>query len=138
MGTTVVTARPTRVVVLDVGALDNVVSLGVKPVSYAPSEGSPALPSYLKKDGGQPKSVGTINSLNLGAAAGLHPGLILGSQLRAAPQYAALSGIASPPPNRSPPTSSAAWRAEPGTAGPARHRGRSGARLPGRVRRQPG
>ncbi|WP_329179384.1 ABC transporter substrate-binding protein [Streptomyces sp. NBC_01477] len=94
MGTTVIKARPTRVVVLDVGELDNVVSLGVKPVGYAPSEGSPALPSYLKKDGGQPKSVGTINSLNLEAIAGLHPDLILGSQLRAAPQYAALSKIA--------------------------------------------
>ncbi|CAG7629936.1 ABC transporter substrate-binding protein [Actinacidiphila bryophytorum] len=94
MGTTVIKTRPTRVVVLDVGELDNVVSLGVKPVGYAPSEGSPELPSYLKKDGGQPKSVGTINSLNLEAIAGLHPDLILGSQLRAAPQYAALSKIA--------------------------------------------
>lgn len=94
MGTTVIKAPPTRVVVLDVGELDNVVSLGVKPVGFAPSEGSPELPSYLKKDGGRPSSVGTVNSLNLEAIAGLHPDLILGSQLRAAPQYAALSKIA--------------------------------------------
>ncbi|NUS13834.1 MAG: iron-siderophore ABC transporter substrate-binding protein [Streptomyces sp.] len=94
MGTTVIPRQPTRVVVLDVGELDNVVSLGVQPVGYAPTEGSPALPSYLKKDGGHPKSVGTINNLNLEAIANLHPDLILGSQLRAAPQYASLSKIA--------------------------------------------
>ncbi|MFI0901239.1 ABC transporter substrate-binding protein [Streptomyces sp. NPDC020983] len=94
MGTTVIPKRPTRVVVLDVGELDNVVSLGVKPVGYAPTEGSPSLPSYLKKDGGDPKNVGTINNLNLEAVAGLHPDLILGSQLRAATQYKALEKIA--------------------------------------------
>ena len=94
MGSTVIPAQPTRVVVLDVGELDNVVSLGVRPVGYAPTEGSPELPSYLRAAGGHPKSVGTINSLNLEAIAGLHPDLILGSQLRAAPQYAALSKIA--------------------------------------------
>ncbi|MEU7888042.1 iron-siderophore ABC transporter substrate-binding protein [Microbispora bryophytorum] len=94
MGTTEIKAPPTRVVVLDVGELDNVVSLGVKPVGFAPSEGSPELPSYLKKDAGTPKNVGTINSLNLEAIAGLHPDLILGSQLRAAEQYDELSKIA--------------------------------------------
>lgn len=94
MGTTVIPRQPTRVVVLDVGELDNVVSLGVKPVGWAPTEGSPKLPSYLAGNGGSPKSVGTISSLNLEAIAGLHPDLILGSQLRAAPQYAALSKIA--------------------------------------------
>ncbi|GGN97153.1 ABC transporter substrate-binding protein [Microbispora bryophytorum] len=94
MGTTEIKAPPSRVVVLDVGELDNVVSLGVKPVGFAPSEGSPELPSYLKKDAGTPKNVGTINSLNLEAIAGLHPDLILGSQLRAAEQYDELSKIA--------------------------------------------
>ncbi|OPG13541.1 ABC transporter substrate-binding protein [Microbispora sp. GKU 823] len=94
MGTTEIKAPPTRVVVLDVGELDNVVSLGVKPVGFAPSEGSPELPSYLKQDAGTPKNVGTINNLNLEAIAGLHPDLILGSQLRAADQYDELSKIA--------------------------------------------
>ncbi|MDN3029314.1 iron-siderophore ABC transporter substrate-binding protein [Streptomyces sp. S.PB5] len=94
MGETVIKTQPKRVVVLDVGELDNVVSLGIKPVGLATTEGSPELPSYLKKDAGSPKSVGTINSLNLEAIAGLKPDLILGSQLRAAAQYDELSKIA--------------------------------------------
>ncbi|MER7699492.1 MULTISPECIES: iron-siderophore ABC transporter substrate-binding protein [unclassified Streptomyces] len=94
MGKTEIESAPERVVVLDVGELDNVVSLGLKPVGYAPSEGDAALPSYLEKDAGEPKSVGTINSLNLEAIAGLKPDLILGSQLRAADKYEELSKIA--------------------------------------------
>ncbi|GAA5004647.1 ABC transporter substrate-binding protein [Streptomyces siamensis] len=94
MGSTEITSQPKRVVVLDVGELDNVVSLGVKPVGLAPTEGSPELPSYLKKDAGTPKNVGTINSLNLEAIAALKPDLILGSQLRAAASYDELSQIA--------------------------------------------
>ncbi|MFD7439236.1 ABC transporter substrate-binding protein [Streptomyces sp. NPDC059861] len=94
MGSTEIKAEPKRVVVLDVGELDNVVSLGVKPVGLAPSEGSPELPSYLKKDAGTPANIGTINSLNLEAIAALEPDLILGSQLRAAASYDELSQIA--------------------------------------------
>lgn len=94
MGESVIEAQPKRVVVLDVGELDNVVSLGIKPVGLAPTEGSPELPSYLKKDAGTPKNVGTINNLNLEAIAGLQPDLILGSQLRAADKYDELSKIA--------------------------------------------
>ncbi|WP_031014464.1 ABC transporter substrate-binding protein [Streptomyces sp. NRRL F-5727] len=94
MGTTEVKAAPKRVVVLDVGELDNVVSLGVKPVGYAPSEGDDGIPGYLAKDAGSPKSVGTINNLNLEAIANLQPDLILGSQLRAADKYDELSKIA--------------------------------------------
>ncbi|MFD9140489.1 ABC transporter substrate-binding protein [[Kitasatospora] papulosa] len=94
MGSTSIEAAPKRVVVLDVGEFDNVVSLGVKPVGYAPSDGDEAIPSYLAKDAGKPVSVGTINSLNLEAIAGLKPDLILGSQLRAADTYDELSKIA--------------------------------------------
>lgn len=94
MGETVLKSQPKRVVVLDVGELDNVVSLGIEPVGLAPTEGSPELPSYLKKDAGTPKNVGTINNLNLEAIAGLEPDLILGSQLRAADKYDELSQIA--------------------------------------------
>ncbi|MFJ9055844.1 ABC transporter substrate-binding protein [Streptomyces sp. NPDC102409] len=94
MGTTKLESAPKRVVVLDVGEFDNVVSLGLKPVGYAPSEGDAAIPSYLKKDAGNPESVGTINSLNLERIAGLKPDLILGSQLRAADLYDELSTIA--------------------------------------------
>ncbi|MCX4677569.1 iron-siderophore ABC transporter substrate-binding protein [Streptomyces sp. NBC_01433] len=94
MGKTELKSAPKRVVVLDVGEFDNVVSLGVKPVGFAPSEGDAAIPSYLKKDAGSPKNVGTINNLNLEAIAGLKPDLILGSQLRAADKYDELSKIA--------------------------------------------
>ncbi|MYT78683.1 iron complex transport system substrate-binding protein [Streptomyces sp. MnatMP-M77] len=94
MGKTEIKAAPERVVVLDVGEFDNVVSLGLKPVGYAPSEGDAAIPSYLEKGAGEPKNVGTINSLNLEAIAGLKPDLILGSQLRAADKYDELSKIA--------------------------------------------
>jgi iron complex transport system substrate-binding protein len=94
MGTTELKEAPKRVVVLDVGELDNVVSLGIKPVGYAPAEGDEGIPEYLKKDAGEPKSVGTINSLNLEAINTLKPDLILGSQLRAADKYDALSKTA--------------------------------------------
>ncbi|MEV7682953.1 iron-siderophore ABC transporter substrate-binding protein [Streptomyces sp. NPDC088341] len=94
MGRTELKARPERVVVLDVGEFDNVVSLGVKPVGYAPTEGDEAIPSYLKQGAGDPENVGTINNLNLEAIAGLKPDLILGSQLRAADKYKELSQIA--------------------------------------------
>ncbi|MFJ8127361.1 ABC transporter substrate-binding protein [Streptomyces hydrogenans] len=94
MGRSELKAAPKRVVVLDVGELDNVVSLGVQPVGYAPSEGDDGIPGYLAKDAGAPKSVGTINNLNLEAIANLQPDLILGSQLRAADKYDELSKIA--------------------------------------------
>lgn len=94
LGTTELKAAPKRVVVLDVGELDNVASLGVEPVGYAPTEGDDGIPGYLKKQAGSPKSVGTINSLNLEAIAALKPDLILGSQLRAADKYDELSKIA--------------------------------------------
>jgi iron complex transport system substrate-binding protein len=94
MGKTEIKSKPKRVVVLDVGELDNVVSLGVKPVGYAPSEGDQAIPGYLKKEAGNPKNVGTINNLNLEAINALHPDLILGSKLRAEPLYDELKQIA--------------------------------------------
>ncbi|MFF9471459.1 ABC transporter substrate-binding protein [Streptomyces roseolus] len=94
MGKSEIKAAPKRVVVLDVGELDNVVSLGIQPVGYAPSEGDDGIPGYLAKDAGSPKSVGTINNLNLEAIANLQPDLILGSQLRAADKYDELSKIA--------------------------------------------
>ncbi|MFE6162366.1 ABC transporter substrate-binding protein [Streptomyces sp. NPDC056486] len=93
-GKTELKAQPKRVVVLDVGELDNVVSLGIKPVGYAPTEGDDGIPGYLKKDAGNPKDVGTINALNLEAIANLEPDLIIGSELRAAKLYPQLSKIA--------------------------------------------
>lgn len=93
MGTTTLKSAPQRVVVLDVGEFDNVVSLGIKPVGYAQTDGS-EIPAYLKKGAGSPKSVGQLNSLNLEAIANLHPDLILGSQLRAEKLYPQLAKIA--------------------------------------------
>ncbi|GHC40563.1 ABC transporter substrate-binding protein [Streptomyces flavofungini] len=94
LGKTELKRAPKRVVVLDVGELDNVVSLGVRPVGYAPTEGDEGIPAYLKKDAGSPKNVGTINALNLEAIANLKPDLILGSELRAAKLYPQLAKIA--------------------------------------------
>ncbi|MEU1312373.1 iron-siderophore ABC transporter substrate-binding protein [Streptomyces cinnamoneus] len=94
LGRTEIKEMPKRVVVLDVGELDNVVSLGIKPVGWAPSEGSKDIPGYLKKDIGEPKSVGTISNLNLEAINELKPDLILGSKLRAEKTYKDLSKIA--------------------------------------------
>ncbi|NSC20059.1 iron-siderophore ABC transporter substrate-binding protein [Streptomyces albus subsp. chlorinus] len=94
MGRTEIKKAPERVVVLDVGELDNAVSLGFKPVGLAPTEGDNEIPSYLEKQAGHPENVGTINNLNLEAIARLKPDLILGSQLRAADKYKQLSAIA--------------------------------------------
>ncbi|MFF3836704.1 ABC transporter substrate-binding protein [Streptomyces sp. NPDC001930] len=94
LGKTELKTAPKRVVVLDVGEFDNVVSLGIEPVGYAPAEGDDGIPAYLAKGAGTPKSVGTINNLNLEAIANLQPDLILGSQLRAADKYDELSKIA--------------------------------------------
>ena len=94
LGETVIPAKPVRVVVLDTGELDNVVSLGVQPVGIVYTDGSKTLPSYLKDKAGSPANVGTISSLNLETIAALKPDLILGSQLRAQDQYASLSKIA--------------------------------------------
>ncbi|GAA0599908.1 iron-siderophore ABC transporter substrate-binding protein [Kutzneria viridogrisea] len=94
MGETTLKAKPERVVVLDVGELDNVVALGVQPVGVAYTEGSPTMPGYIGAKGGTPTSVGTINSLNLETIAKLKPDLILGSKLRAEKSYEKLSKIA--------------------------------------------
>ncbi|MFG2825124.1 ABC transporter substrate-binding protein [Kitasatospora sp. NPDC048365] len=94
MGSTVIPARPVRVVVLDTGELDNVVALGVQPVGAAYADGSTAVPAYLKDRAGNPAPVGTVSGIDLGAVAALKPDLILGSTLRAQDQYAALSKIA--------------------------------------------
>lgn len=94
MGETELTERPERVVVLDGGELDDVVSLGVTPVGIAYAEGSPQAPAYLPIDVSDVAEVGTINALNLEAIAALEPDLIIGSQLRAADLYPDLSEIA--------------------------------------------
>ncbi|MCK0091891.1 iron-siderophore ABC transporter substrate-binding protein [Rhodococcus sp. F64268] len=94
LGETVIESKPERVIVLDSGELDDVLSLGITPVGLASPESASGQPSYLadKLDG--VADVGTINNLNLEAISALQPDLILGSQLRADKLYPQLSSIA--------------------------------------------
>lgn len=89
-GATKLAAKPTRVVVLDSGELDAVLSLGVTPVGSATLNNT--YPKYLTTTGITP--VGDLNSLNLEAIAALKPDLILGSKLRADQLYDKLTAIA--------------------------------------------
>lgn len=93
-GTTTIKSKPMRVVVLDTGELDSVVSLGIKPVGIPSTEGANAVPSYLAPKVAGAKAVGTIQELNLEAIAALKPDLILGSKLRADKLYPQLAAIA--------------------------------------------
>ncbi len=93
-GVTEIPRKPERVVVLDTGELDSVLTLGIKPVGMVETEGSSPVPSYLADKVEGIERVGKIQSLNLEAIAKLKPDLILGSQLRADKQYDQLSAIA--------------------------------------------
>lgn len=93
-GTTELAEKPQRVVVLDTGELDAVLSLGITPVGIPSTEGSSPIPSYLADKVADAKTVGTIQELNLEAVAALKPDLIIGSQLRADKLYDQLAAIA--------------------------------------------
>ncbi|UCR90568.1 iron-siderophore ABC transporter substrate-binding protein [Mycetocola spongiae] len=93
-GETSIPKKPTRVVVLDTGELDDVLALGLTPVGIPSTEGANAIPSYLEDRVKDAKPIGTIQELNTEAIAALHPDLILGSQLRADKLYPQLSEIA--------------------------------------------
>lgn len=94
MGDTEVAAHPKRVVVLDTGVLDDVVSLGVDPVGSVHAKVTDGLPKYLRHDVHGTKIVGTILEPNLEAIASLHPDLILSNAVRSKDIYDQLSGIA--------------------------------------------
>lgn len=89
-GTTKIAAKPTRIVVLDSGELDAVLSLGITPVGSATLNNT--YPKYLKTTGITP--VGDLNSVNFEAIAALKPDLILGSKLRVDQLYDKLTAIA--------------------------------------------
>lgn len=91
-GTTRLEAKPSRIVVLDSGELDDVVALGLKPVAMANPNNTP--PTYLADRTAGIASVGDVNNLNLEAIAAAKPDLILGSTLRADRLYDKLSAIA--------------------------------------------
>lgn len=93
-GSTEITAKPQRIVVLDTGELDAVVSLGFTPVGITTTEGVSSAPSYLADQVAGATTVGTISEPNLEAIAALEPDLILGSKLRVDKLYPQLSEIA--------------------------------------------
>jgi iron complex transport system substrate-binding protein len=93
MGETEIEGTLGRVVVLDTGELDSVMSLGVTPVGAVEAVEGLGLPSYLEGTG-EIENVGTIEEPNLEKIATLEPDLILSSELRHEPIYDRLSQIA--------------------------------------------
>lgn len=94
MGTTQVPAEVKRVVVLDTGELDAVVSLGVVPVGAVTTDVSTSLVQYLEPELAEVESVGTIGEPNLEAIAALRPDLILSNTVRHEDLYDELSAVA--------------------------------------------
>jgi iron complex transport system substrate-binding protein len=91
-GTTRLEHKPTRVVVLDTGEIDAVLSLGIVPVGTATPNGT--VLSYLQPQLEGSTNIGSLDGLRLEAIAALEPDLILGSQLRVDDLYDELSAIA--------------------------------------------
>ena len=91
LGTTEVPAAPERIVVLDIGALETLNELGVKPVGIPKK----FLPNYLDslKDDAQIEDVGSVIEPNFEAISALNPDLILIST-RQEKFYKELSDIA--------------------------------------------
>ncbi|MEV6561630.1 iron-siderophore ABC transporter substrate-binding protein [Nocardia sp. NPDC051756] len=94
MGQTRIEKKPTRVVVLDSGELDDVLALGFTPVGMATTAGQQGVPSYLADRVQNIATVGPTNTLDLEKIAALNPDLILGSKLRVDDLYPQLSAIA--------------------------------------------
>ncbi|WP_432495398.1 ABC transporter substrate-binding protein [Kineococcus auxinigenes] len=94
-GSTTIERRPQRVVVLDTGELDAVLSLGVTPVGMGTTAGQTGLPSHLAEQvDGRVETVGPLDQIDLEAVAALRPDLVLGSALRVQELYPQLSQIA--------------------------------------------
>ena len=94
MGSTDIPEAPERVVVLDTGELDSVLSLGVTPVGAVTTEVDTRFLSYLEEDAAGVEGVGTIPEPNLEAIAALRPDLILSNKVRHEDLYDELSQIA--------------------------------------------
>ena len=94
MGETTVSGAPKRVVVLDTGELDSVVTLGVTPVGAVAVSPDIGFPEYLTGDLTDVTEVGTIAEPNLETIASLKPDLILSNKLRHEAIYSQLSEIA--------------------------------------------
>jgi iron complex transport system substrate-binding protein len=94
MGTTEIPARPERVVVLDTGELDSVLSLDVVPVGAVTTDVSEGFLSYLADEAADVEPVGTIAEPDLEAIAALQPDLILSNKVRHEDLYDQLGEIA--------------------------------------------
>ena len=94
MGSTEIEERPQRVVVLDTGELDSVLSLGVTPVGAVTTAVSDGFLSYLADDAADVEVVGTISEPDLEAIAAVEPDLILSNSVRHEDIYDQLSQIA--------------------------------------------
>lgn len=80
MGETKLANIPVRVVVLDNGALDNLLALGIKPVGAPTVQLEQPYPSYLNNQTEGIANIGTIDEPNLESIAKQKPDLILGSK----------------------------------------------------------
>lgn len=90
-----VPTQPERVVVLDEGALDTVLSVGVQPVAALASRGGKDVSNYLQEYVTEPiEIVGTVREPNIEAIFRLRPDLILASGETSEALYNKLSRIA--------------------------------------------
>ncbi|MFE1098917.1 ABC transporter substrate-binding protein [Nocardiopsis alba] len=80
VGPTEIPAKPERVIVLDTGELDNVLSLGIEPVGIAHPADAGIAPDYLEV--GDAVDLGAYDALDLEQIKNLEPDLILGTTLR--------------------------------------------------------
>ncbi|WP_027085533.1 ABC transporter substrate-binding protein [Cohnella panacarvi] len=80
MGEATIDGVPSRVVVLDNGALDNVLALGVKPVGAPTVQLDNPFPAYLTAQTDGITNIGTIDEPNLETISSLKPDVILGSK----------------------------------------------------------
>ncbi|MEO1165534.1 MAG: iron-siderophore ABC transporter substrate-binding protein [Chloroflexota bacterium] len=94
MGETCVPDTPQRVVVLDTGELDGVLSLGITPIGAVEAIQGLGLPAYLDLMTEDIELVGSIGEPNLESILLLEPDLILSNALRHEAIYDQLSAIA--------------------------------------------
>ena len=94
-GTVSVSGQPERVVVLDEGALDTALSVGVQPIAALASRGGSDVAQYLQEYLTEPiEIVGTVREPNIEAIFRLRPDLILASTETNEALYKKLSRIA--------------------------------------------
>lgn len=80
MGEETLPGIPKRVIVLDNGALDNILALGVKPVGAPTVQLDNPYPVYLGNQTDGITNIGTINEPNLETISSLQPDVIIGSK----------------------------------------------------------